>query len=70
MMNSCWIKLKKIETKEIFRAYFDRLDGRMPREMPEKLNLLYEIEFEVLRSYIFCQFSEDSIVKEVCSLTL
>jgi len=70
MLNSCWIKLKEIETKEIFRAYFDRLDGRMPGEVPEKLNLLYEIEFDLLRSYIFFQFSGDTLIKDVCSLTL
>jgi len=70
MMNSAWISLKKIESNEVFRAYFDRLDGHTPGEIPERLNLLYEIEFDLLKSYIYFQFSGDTLVREVCSLTL
>lgn len=57
--------LERHDRAKILEVYFDRLDGRVPDEIPEEVRDLYALEMDQIKSYLLGQHPVDPLLQKL-----
>lgn len=57
--------LEKFERAKILEVYFTRIDGRTPDSVPSSIKELYEIDLNMIKSFLLGQHPHDPLLSKV-----
>ncbi len=59
------IILEKFERSKILEVYFSRIDGRIPKSIPDSYQELYQLELGAIKSYLLGQHPQDTLLTKI-----
>ena len=57
--------LERFERAKILEVYFSRIDGRIPKNIPEAYEDLYSIELTCIKNFLLGQHPQDTLLAKI-----
>lgn len=57
--------LERFERAKILEVYFSRIDGRIPRNIPEAYEELYTVELSSIKNFLLGQHPQDTLLAKI-----
>lgn len=57
--------LERFERAKILEVYFSRIDGRIPKNIPETYQDLYTIELSSIKTFLLGQHPQDTLLAKI-----
>lgn len=57
--------LERFERAKILEIYFSRIDGRIPKTIPEDYEELYKIELSSIKNFLLGQHPQDKLLAKI-----